>query len=102
VLQAPTGALWVDAAGTLRLGDTVLIEGLESPRALTLDRDGRAYVVAGKDDPKLYRVEAGKLVLVAGLVGPVVDMAWGPGGALPERMLYLVREDGILEYLEPR
>jgi hypothetical protein len=29
-------------------------------------------------------------------------MAWGPGGALPERMLYLVREDGILEYLEPR
>lgn len=102
VLQAPTGALWVDAAGTLRLGDTVLIEGLESPRALTLDRDGRAYVVAGKDDPKLYRVEAGKLVLLAGLVGPVVDMAWGPGGALPERMLYLVREDGILEYLEPR
>ncbi len=102
MLQSPTGALWVDAAGTLRLGDAVLLAGHESPRALTLDRDGRAYVVAGRDDPKLYRVEGGKLELVAGLVGPVVDMAWGPGGALPERMLYLVREDGILEYLEPR
>ena len=97
----PEGVAWVDEAGTLRLGVTVLIEGLERPRALTHDREGRLYLVAGADDPKLYRVDSGRLVLIAEFVGPVVDAAWGTGGALPERMLYLLREDGILEYLDP-
>ncbi len=96
------GIAWIDAAGALRVGERVVNPRIESPRALTHDGADRLLVVAGRDEPRLYRVEGERLVLVADFVGPVIDVAWGPGGALPERMLYLVREDGILEYLEPR
>lgn len=95
------GLAWVDAAGALRVEERLLVHGLEAPRALGHDARDRLYVVAGTDEPRLYRLEGERLVLLADFVGPVVDMAWGPGGALPERMLYLLREDGILEYLEP-
>lgn len=103
ILETPVaeGLAWVDEAGALRIGDRLLIRSLDAPRALFHDPQGRILVVAGSEEPRLYRLEGEHLVLLADFVGPVVDMAWGPGGALPERMLYLVREDGILEYLQP-
>jgi hypothetical protein len=99
--QLTAGLAWVDPAGTLRVGDEVVITGLERARGLTVDRAERIYVVSGAEEPRLYRIDDGRLVLIADYVGPVVDSLWGPGGALPTRLLYLLREDGILEYVEP-
>lgn len=99
--EADDHIVWIDAVGTLREGERVIVTGLVEPRALTCDRQGRHYLVAGAPEPALYRYEHGGLVLIAEWVGPVVDVAWGSGGWLNERALYLVRSDGILEYLEP-
>lgn len=99
--ESSKGIVWIDAAGTLREADRVLVSGLVEPRALTCDRKERPYVVAGAPEPALYRVEGERLVLIAEWLGPVVDVAWGSGGWLNERALYFVRSDGILEYLEP-
>lgn len=99
--ESSRGVVWIDATGTLREGDRVWITGLVAPRALTCDRKERPYVVAGAPEPALYRVEGDQLVLIAEWLGPVVDVAWGAGGWLDEKTLYFVREDGILEYLQP-
>lgn len=99
--ESSAGIVWIDAAGTLREGERVLVTGLVEPRALTCDRQERPYLVAGAPEPALYRYEGGKLTRIAEWLGPVVDVAWGSGGWLNERALYFVRSDGILEYLEP-
>ncbi len=100
-IRTSAGVVWIDAAGTLRTNEAVVLGGLREPRALTCDRGERTYLVAGVPEPALYRVELGVLVLIAEWVGPVTGITWGPGGWLGERMLYLVRSDGVLEYLEP-
>ncbi len=100
-IRTSAGTVWIDAAGSLRTNEDVVLTGLKAPRSLTCDRLERTYLVAGTPEPALYRVEAGALVSIAEWVGPVTDSAWGPGGWLGERMLYLVRSDGVLEYVEP-
>ncbi|GDX82737.1 hypothetical protein LBMAG42_45480 [Deltaproteobacteria bacterium] len=95
------GVLWADAAGALRLDETVILTGLVRPRGLTCDRLHRNYIVSGEAEPALYRVDGDHLTLIANWVGPVVDVAWGSGGWLATNALYLLREDGVLEYLQP-
>ncbi|MSQ02492.1 MAG: hypothetical protein EXR71_11480 [Myxococcales bacterium] len=99
--QTSAGVVWIDAAGTLRTNDHVVLRGLREPRALICDRLERTYVVAGAPEPALYRVEGAGLVLIAEWVGPVTGVAWGPGGGLGEGKLYLVRSDGVLQYVVP-
>lgn len=100
-IETTAGIVWVDGAGTLWRGDTELLRGLVRPRGLTCDRKERLYVVSGAEEPALYRVDDGRLVLIAEWVGPVEDVTWGSGGWLGEQNLYLIRSDGVLEYLQP-
>ena len=100
-IETSGGIVWVDAAGTLHRGDTVILSGLVRPRGLTCDRKERLYVVSGGEEPALYRVDGAALTLIAEWVGPVEDVTWGSGGWLNPANLYLVRSDGVLEYLQP-
>lgn len=95
------GNLWVDEAGVLWSDNAVVLTGLVRPRGMTRDRWGRAYVVAGEPEPALYRVDGRSLTLIAQWLGPVTDLAWGSGGWLLADTLYMVRSDGVLEYLQP-
>ena len=95
------GDLWADAEGVLWNDGAVVLSGLVHPRAMIRDRWNRAYVVAGEPEPALYRIDAGSLTLIAEWLGPVTDVAWGSGGWLLADTLYLVRSDGVLEYLQP-
>lgn len=100
-ISTEAGVVWADAAGTLWLDETVVLTGLVRPRGLTCDRLRRNYIVSGGEEPALYRLDGGHLTLIANWVGPVVDVAWGSGGWLTPNTLYLLREDGVLEYLQP-
>lgn len=100
-IETKAGVVWVDAAGTLRVGETTIVTGLSRPRGLTCDRNERLYIVSGAEEPALYRVDGGQLTLIAEWVGPVEDVAWGSGGWLDPENLYLVRSDGVLEFLRP-
>jgi len=100
-IETESGVVWIDAAGTLYRGDSVVLTGLTRPRGLTCDRKQRLYVVSGAEEPALYRVDGASLTLIAEWVGPVEDVAWGSGGWLTPTNLYLVRSDGVLEYLQP-
>lgn len=79
-------------------GARVLASGLVSPRAAALDRQGRAWVLAG-EPPTLMRVQDEKTEIYARYLGDPRDIIAGIGGLLPPPNLYMANGEGTLDYV---
>ncbi len=78
---------------------TEIVAGLVDARALTIDREGRPWVVHGAP-PVLARVVDGTPQRVARYLGDPSDIHFGIGaGMLPTENLYIADRKGTIDYV---